>query len=119
MGMIDFEYEEALKYRYEYWEREGWLSACIETIASIGGREANWDMLDTIGILVGRMDTTDRNRIADLRDASKGYSSKSRDEKGEYDSKMYYDGLYEIIKARLDYTREEIAAAEKVIEDYY
>lgn len=115
MGMFDFEYEEALKYRYEYWEREGWLMSCIETMGSIGGREANWDMIDTIGMIVGRMNTEDRNKISDLRDRTKeGYEASAK----TGDSKMYYDGLYEITKARLDYTREEVAAAEQVIEDY-
>ena len=189
MGMSDYDYEEALKYRYEYWEREGWLGACIETMAGIGGHQANWDMLDTVGILVGRMDNQDRIKIQDVRNKSRGVEDIREDSEGNkfrgltpeealkileskkggtvwlkqwgedgddypiedpeefktlmeegefdsdnedapiilndedagreyYDSKMYYDGLYEIVKARLDYTREEIREAEQVIEDY-
>ena len=32
MGMADYDYEEAVKYRYEYWEREGWLKSCLEPL---------------------------------------------------------------------------------------
>ena len=72
MGMIDFEYEEALKYRYEYWEREGWLMSCMEALENIGGRKGNWDMIDTIGMIVGRMDMDDNKKIAKLRNESRG-----------------------------------------------
>ena len=172
MGMADYDYEEAVKYRYEYWEREGWLESCLDTLENIGGRIGNWDMIDTIGMIVGRKDSEDFRKIQALRNKSRGakvlspkealkllkskkggtvwlaewgadgddypiedpeefmdlqddgeFDSNDRptiysDEDGEYDSEKYTDGLYEIIKARLDYTREEIKDAEKVIEDY-
>jgi len=109
MGMGDYEYEEALRYVNEYRLNEEWYSTCLTTMAAIGGNEANWDMLDTVGIIVGDRDTADKNKIRDIRD--KTIESKNSSE--------YYQGLYEITKKKLDEVRMEIRDAEQIIEDYF
>ena len=71
MGMSDYAYEEAVKYRYEYWEREGWLKSCLETLEKIGGRRGNWDMIDAVAMVVERMDDRDRAEIVKAREMSR------------------------------------------------
>jgi hypothetical protein len=183
MGMRDYEYEEAVKYRYEYWERESWLQACLETLDKIGkgrGSSANYDMIDAVAMVaekdVGRekIQSARENSREDelspteaydsLKDGTldvvwlKDYSETNygtddnpsydypvedpddilmMEDDGEFegsdpviiltnpgqgetgfDSASYYQLVRQAIKQRLDYTRQEIEDAEKVIEDY-
>ena len=69
MGMADYDYEEAVKYRYEYWEREGWLKSCLETLENMGGR--SWDMIDAVARVVEKMDKRDRDEIVEARRMTK------------------------------------------------
>jgi len=182
MGMADYDYEEAVKYRYEYWEREGWLKSCLETLEKIGSD--NWETIDAVAMVVAGMDDRDRAEIAKARKLGRDEELTPKEaieilEKGgtvwlqdwsetnygdeenpSYDypiedpdelrdlidegelvggdgfepvviladrsenlhagaiSRLYYEGVRKVIQQRLDYTREEIEDAEKVIEDY-
>ena len=113
MGMSDYYYEEAVKYRYEYWEREGWLKSCLEILErnylDPHSDECTWDIIDTVAMVVGLMDGSDGAEIALARRISR---------EDDYNSMLYYDYVRKVIQKRLDYTREEIEEAEKVIEDY-
>ena len=71
MGMADYDYEEAVKYRYEYWEREGWLKSCLETLNMIGAQSGNWDMMDAVAMVVAGMDDRDRDEISRAREMSR------------------------------------------------
>ena len=180
MGMRVYEYEEVVKYRYEYWEREAWLKSCLETLEKIGGRRGNWDMIDAVAMVFEMVQDRDRTEIVKARQMSRSdeltyqegleilerggtvwlkdyaetnYGTEENpsydyplEDPGElmafyedgdfdgndpiiiladpdegdtgYNSALYYKGVRKVIQQRLDYTRQEIEDAEKVIEDY-